>query len=798
VLHIAVTTDKKQYLPGENVKVSLKTTDAKGNPTRAELSLAGVDMSLLALSGYSLPNLINQFYTQRSLGIETGVMLKYLIERFKPGSKGGGGGDAPETHTRGTFKDTALWNPSIVTDAKGEATVTFKLPDNLTTWHLLAIGSTKEHTFGAMDTTFIATKKVIVRPVRPRFAVINDEIALGAIVHNFLPSRATFTVSLTGKGFKHSGSATQTITLDAGAEEKLLFPVVMTTLGEATFSFEAKSGEAVDAITEKIPVYLYGTLQSSATTGITEDVVTEKVLAPSTKDASEGSLKVTISPSIATYLPSGLEYVMHYPYGCAEQVLSSVLPSVALTRLQGFDAFEIVNDQELQNILTQGLERLYRFQRGDGGFGYWSESRESYPYLSAYVLYALDLMQKSGFPVDSGVMERTRSYLNNALRASELSSPQALATRVYVLYVLGESGQVDQSLLSNVYEKRESLPVFAKAHLAMAMHKAAMQGRASALMTELENHVKVDSRYAHFEEEDSELYSGLMHTNDRTNAIVLQAMLRVDPENTLIPRVTRYMLSTRKDGHWDTTQSTTMSLLALVEYLKATNELDGNFAAGVDVNGKKIVDWQVTKENILTRNEASLALDQLLRGKENDVKIGKVGQGRLYYDLLLSYFYTGDTIPPAEEGMSIRREIKPLSGQKADITVGNTYKVTLTMTVPAERHFVSVVSPLPAGMEIIDTELKTSQQNLLKDESSNNRYDYSFWQSGLWYFTHHEFRDDQLFLFADVLPAGVYQYQYLVRATTPGTFRYRPARIEEMYFPEVFGQTDGSLFTIKE
>ncbi|MEK7218347.1 MAG: hypothetical protein AAB728_02680, partial [Patescibacteria group bacterium] len=71
-------------------------------------------------------------------------------------------------------------------------------------------------------------------------------------------------------------------------------------------------------------------------------------------------------------------------------------------------------------------------------------------------------------------------------------------------------------------------------------------------------------------------------------------------------------------------------------------------------------------------------------------------------------------------------------------------------------------------------------------------------ESGLWHFTHREVRDDQLFLFADTLPAGVYQYRYLVRATVPGTFHERPARAYEMYFPETFGQTEGKMVTISE
>ena len=137
-------------------------------------------------------------------------------------------------------------------------------------------------------------------------------------------------------------------------------------------------------------------------------------------------------------------------------------------------------------------------------------------------------------------------------------------------------------------------------------------------------------------------------------------------------------------------------------------------------------------------------------------------------------------------------------------TVGGTYKVTLTMTVPEERHFVAVESPHPAGMEGIDFSFKTTQQDLLSEQvNSEKQQSWDWWSddyfaNGLWRFTHREYRDDSVFLFADSLPAGVYQYEYLVRATTPGTYQWRPARIWEMYFPEVFGQTSGKSLSIRD
>ncbi|KKU68128.1 MAG: hypothetical protein UX89_C0007G0024 [Parcubacteria group bacterium GW2011_GWA2_47_16] len=40
-------------------------------------------------------------------------------------------------------------------------------------------------------------------------------------------------------------------------------------------------------------------------------------------------------------------------------------------------------------------------------------------------------------------------------------------------------------------------------------------------------------------------------------------------------------------------------------------------------------------------------------------------------------------------------------------------------------------------------------------------------------------------------------YEYYVRVTTAGVFRALPAVASELYFPEIFGRTEGGVFTIK-
>ncbi|MBI5412284.1 Ig-like domain-containing protein [Candidatus Peregrinibacteria bacterium] len=801
-LDIELKTDKAKYLPGETVRVQAKVTDFEGKPAKTELSLGVVDMSVQDLLGFYMPDLVATFYSNRGLGVRTSEMLSYLVEVFKPGTKGGGGGDLDPV-TRKNFKDTAYWNPSVVTNDQGEAEVSFKLPDNLTTWQVLAIGNNTEHLFGAQAMTFIETKKTIVRPVLPRFAMVGDTMSVGAIVHNFLDNAVTFNVFFTGSGFKAKDETQGKLTLKPGENRKMTFPIEILPGTKAVFHFKVETSHGassdtpavVDEIEQSIPVTLFGANQSVATSGIVSTAnnnkATETVFVPSKDDASLGSLVATLSPTLATYLSQSLSYLATFPYGCAEQTASSFLPNVILSSLKDLNVLKTVDDKTLEKNITAGLEKLYSFQRGDGGFGYWIESYNSAPYLSAYIVHVLEIARASGISVDSGVIQRVADYLQNFLRDEEKNQQDYdRTTRAYILFVLAETNHGDLSLLNNLYSKRKDLPLFAQAYLAMAF-KDMGSDKAATIVREILGSIKVDARGAHFEEKNNDRYYYAMNTNDRTTALVLQAILRVMPDHPLIPNIVRSMLTSRREGRWDTTQSTVASLMALIDYLKNTRELEGTFTASAKFNNDPAVTQAFNKENQLTRKEIKKAFSELAPDAMNTIVFTKNNNsGRLYYDLLMSYFLTIDALPPADEGIGIRREITAM-GDKDEKKLTDsfdllqTYKVKLTITVPEDRHFVAVESLLPAGFEPINFNFRNSQQRFANESG------------GSWAFEHQELHDDRVFLFAEQLSAGVYDYTYLVRATTPGRFHEGPARAWEMYYPENFGQTEGKWVEVK-
>lgn len=79
---------------------------------------------------------------------------------------------------------TAFFYPNLLTDKDGIATISFTVPEVLTTWHLLSLAHTKEMDFGFIDDDAVASKTVMVQPNMPRFIRLGDEATISASIIN--------------------------------------------------------------------------------------------------------------------------------------------------------------------------------------------------------------------------------------------------------------------------------------------------------------------------------------------------------------------------------------------------------------------------------------------------------------------------------------------------------------------------------------------------------------------------------------------------------------------------------------
>jgi uncharacterized protein YfaS (alpha-2-macroglobulin family) len=300
-----------------------------------------------------------------------------------------------------------------------------------------------------------------------------------------------------------------------------------------------------------------------------------------------------------------------------------------------------------------------------------------------------------------------------------------------------------------------------------------------------------------------------MNTDTRSTAVILDALVHLDPDNALIPQVVRWLMVARRDGIWETTQETAWALIALSDWMVVTGELEGEYAYGVWLNGDTLAEGTVTPATVDESVHLRVGVAELLADAGNQLTVGRgPGEGRLYYTVHLKVYLPVEEVEPLNRGIIVQRRyvdpdctLGPKCPEVNKVEVGDVVQVRLTIIAPHDLYYVVVEDPLPAGAEAIDPSLATTSlaaegPGLYRGREGEEGYDFYHWW-WRWY-SHYELRDEKVVLFADYLPAGTYEFVYTFRATLPGEYHVIPTVAYEFYFPEVFGRADGRLFVIEE
>lgn len=829
VLNVTLTPDRdmtadEYYRPRETAKYDVQVTDHTGQGVEAELSLDLVDLAVLALTGGDRGiSMVDRFYYQRGVGILTAASLVVSVDRMAAElqvddeGKGGGGGDMPgEGLVRTQFEDTAYWNPVIRTDANGRATVEVTLPDNLTTWRMRGRAVTADTLVGESTVDVLSTLDVLVRTVAPRFFVIGDEATLSIVAHNNTSNDIQATISLQAVGLEMDGGE-QTMTIPAKDKVKVDWQVKVQNVEQVVLRAGVQGGGYTDAMEITLPVYTYSTPEVVATAGQleTDGERLEAVVMPQRLDPTLGELTIEVDPSLAAGMRDGLRYLEHYPYECIEQTVSRWLPNVltyrALEQL-GIENPEL--EDKLPELVSEGLQRIYSEQRYDGGWGWWRYSSGD-PFISAYVLFGLVKAQEAGVEVDDQVIADAVTYVRKQLQSpSTVKSTYRLNWQAFMLYVLAEAGEGDLSRTVRLFEERDRLSYFAQAYLALALNlsdpDASSNSRIDTMLSDLNNAAVLSASGAHWEEEWVDYWS--MNTDTRSTAVIVDALARLDPENALLPNAVRWLMVARKSGHWETTQETAWSLIALTDYMVMTGELEADYSYMLSLNGQIIDQQDIERQDVGQSFQIKVPIADLLAQEVNRVWVvrekpapDQTGKGRLYYTMHLRYFLPVQDVKALSRGIIVARQYQPIDCTTEDCasidgaTVGEAVRVKITLIAPHDLYYLVLEDPLPAGCEAVDQSLQTtsvvSEDPELEREGGNGWSDYGW--SWTW-FTHSEVRDEKVALFANYVPRGTYEYTYLIRASVPGKFLTMPTLAYEMYFPEVWGRGDGGTFTITE
>jgi len=853
-INIEVKPRKSFYLPGEEVTLDIRAVDSQNRPVPADLSIAVADLSVLALKGNPKKNPVAFFYDGFPLAVSTASNIKNrLYEIDVPlGTKGGDGANPEDlaTKQRGEFKDTAFWTGSVVTDNQGRATVTFRLPDNLTTWQIESLGVTKDTRLGVSYQEFTSKKELMAIPIRPRFVIPGDAFSLGATVFNQTETTQTVSVSIASDSLEFNSSTSKTITLRAG-ESKIVYvdaeaPTNIKN-GSHTFTFTASSKDLLDEVVQVIPITPNQTYETVATANFTADArAVEYLYIPDNILLDEGGVNININATLAVFTEDAFRYMLNRnPLSC--ETVSSSLSTIALLRkLKEISVAD--NDpalmQEVDRVLTNGLRYLYETQTTSGGFSYFKGGLPNLS-LSIHALLALVSLRDAGVEVQDRVISSAARYVANQARANYQQSPSNRDIVILAEYALRQVSNeatiltpIIETLLENTAFLNEEISTQSLAYLTLITNEGYSRNVRERVYKQLENRIDMDGRGAYLKT-NSNRNSYYFEHSIKNTALLLKVFAAREEEHPAMANVLRWLLASRDNqGVWKNSYNTYYVIDAMVDYIIWQGETTADYTVTTRLSDKNIFEHSFNQNNFRIPFSYHLSLLGVPKNELLPLVFEKSSTSpepqNMYYDLAFRYYLPANELPPRDEGVTIERSLLSLQdGTPVDltnVTVGDVVRGSLTVTIPREYGAFNIEDYIPAGFEIVNFNLETeNQQTLLQNNKDVSMSETSTTVSGLrnWWQkvtnrsqtaqvsssrtafrttttshrrlfpTYSEMRDDRIFLYIDSVHPGVYQYDYYLRAQVPGVFQHLPAQAEQVFFPEIFGRTEGDIVTVK-
>ena len=825
-LSIDVTPKHDVLEPGEQTAVAVRVVDHAGRPASgAEVTIWAVDEAVLSMAGYSLADPTEALWTHRgNLYVRRGELREQLLpptdelleqwrrlaeESRKRAAEGAmmldaameseeavmaepEAGDAEGAKAlRSDFRPLAVFEAAAITDASGSATVRFKLPDNLTRYRVMAVAMHGDRG-GKGEAAFIARRELMVRPSAPRFLSLGDEFELPVVVQNRGERPLKVEVAVRADRIGLTDGSGRKVTLPPGARAEVRLPARADEPGTAIFQVAARSGDLMDAAQVELPVWLPVTTEAFATYGeLDSGVMVQPVAAPAGALDSWGGLEVTTSSTALSALTDAVIYLTDYPFDCTEQVASRLLAIAALRDvLAAFEAPGLPSADELERKIAADVTVLQGRQEWSGGFRLWSSSARVDPWASVHATHALARTRQAGAPVPEDVIHNALGYLRaiEQHQGDEYSIGRAQHTLLaYALYVraLLEDSPQDRAEQLIADPGMAELPLEATALLASTLLEGGRTDAAAPILRHIANRAVESAGTAEFADDYGEHGWRVYWSGRRTDALALDALLRGDPNTDLVPKVVRALQAHRVRGRWRSTQENAFVLLALERYFRTFEATDPDFVARVWL-GEGYAGEQTFAGRSADRRTISVAMSDLEESAQ-DLVIAHEGSGRLYYRVGMRYAPASLSLEPADFGFTVTRRYEsvddPGDVQRSEdgtwlVRAGARVRVVLELESGERRYHVALVDKLPAGLEPLPV-------GLVGVEPSTSGRGHGY---GPWWIEHKNLRDERGEAFTSLLHPGVYSFEYLVRATTPGRFTAPPPRAEEMYFPETFGR----------
>jgi len=728
---------------------------------RAYVTIAAVDEGICQLTDFQAPDPMNYFYGKKRLEVESFDMYSVILPEIKSQSSPGGGmveaarkrHISPVGVTR--VKPVAFWSGLIKTDRNGKGKVTFRIPRFNGSLRIMAVAFS-QNKFGSQKKNIVVRDPIVLTPTFPRFVASTDSFVVPVNVFNGTEKNGAFKVQLSAKGpVDIVGSKFQEISLAKGEEKAVYFDLkAKKTIGRIELHFQAQGNGAKTDQTVQIPLRPPVPFVTRSGSGTVTRNKPGEFQFPADYLSGTQSFSLTISSFPTVQFGRSLQYLLHYPYGCVEQVTSTVFPLLYFSDLARVVEPDLFRTNSADYYVNQGIARLEAMQLRNGAFSYWPGGNYVNQWGSIYASHFLIEAKKKGYNVSSRSYRLLLKALRRFARGYTDEGRQNYEQSAYACYVLARANQPDRSTM--LYLKNNVLPelsLYSRYQLAGAF---GLTGDVQTALSLLPKKFSLPTRKIRES-------GGNLNSPIRAQAIMLNVLAEIDPSNPAIPiLVKKLSQEAGKNGYWPSTQDNAFALIAIAKVLK--QNAPSAFTGSVEINGKQMAAFDSKGGHYSSKEWGG-----------RSVRIQIEGTGNCYYYWQAQGISSRLNIPEADNNLIVRRRYLTEKGNPLvynTIHQGDLIVAEIMIKVPSESlKNVAVVDMLPAGLEIENSRLQ-SREGIRWIGQQNYRPDYV------------DVRDDRMIFYGNFTFGRSYKFYYSLRAVTAGTFILPPVQAEAMYDPQ--------------
>jgi hypothetical protein len=756
--------------PKSTVTIDLKVD----RPKETYLTLAAVDAGILQLTDYTTPDPMEFFYGKKQPRLKPYDLYSFVYPNAIQSKSHLGVGDKmfaasrlrhlnPVTSKR--VRPVALWSGLIKTDVEGRATVSFTLPEFNGKLVLMAVGAQGDM-FGSTTREMTVRDKIVLQESFPRFVSPNDVFDGLVTLFNNTGARADISVTANADGpAEFVSPTTVTVALDNNREGAAVFKVrAKPAPGRISFTISATAGEEESRLSIEMPnrpalplVTLHGS--GAVVKGSPAEFTLPGGWLPGT---DQYVLKTSSLPAVS--FARNVQYLLSYPYGCVEQITSRLFPLLYFDDLVRVAEPGLFGGRGHEYFIQEGILQLNGMVLPDRSFAYWPGSDRSNNWATVYASHFLSEAAKAGYYIDKRFLEQVYDHLEDIARGRNVRDLSDVH-RIYAAYVLAQAGRLEQrevTYLRNV--NPDKLAPFSRYQLAGAL---ALSGN----LAEATHLVPMDVQPNVFEPETG----GDFNSAVRTDAILLETVLTVDPNSPSIDVLAQSLMERATVNQWYTTQDNAFALMALGKYFRKRTQF--GYSGSVTIEGVSTLPidstgFSLTRKDIANRR-VSIEVD--------------TGDGACFYYWQASGVPEGNAAPEFDHGIIVRRAYLSEDAAPIDpdnVRLGDRVVCVITAeTVTRPLQNVVINDLLPAGFEIENPRLKTSPRlSWIPEQSAPIDFQ--------------DIRDDRLLAFTNLYPGQKLKHYYSLRAIAAGEFKVPPIASECMYNPLIGSSSSSGAITI--